>query len=212
MKNRRAITNYYLMLLPSIAFLLVFSVLPMVGIVIAFQKFTPGKGLFGSPWVGFDNILYMFQIPDSLQVLTNTVIIAVMKIIGNLIVPIIFALVLNETVNKAFKRTIQTIVYLPHFLSWVILSGIIMDLLSNKGFVNTLLGFISVQPIMFLSSNVWFRPVIIMTDIWKEFGFGTIIYLAALTGINPVLYEAAEIDGASRLKKQIGRASCRERV
>jgi putative aldouronate transport system permease protein len=191
------------MLLPGIIFLFIFSIVPMFGTVIAFQDYIPAKGIFGSEWVGLENFKYMFLLPDSKQIFINTVVIAVMKIVAGLIVPIIFALLLNEVRNIMFKRTIQTVVYLPHFLSWVILAGIMINLFTLDGFVNQLLLMLGLDQIMFLTSNFWFRPILVVSDVWKEFGFNTIIYLAALTGINTALYEAAAIDGANRFQQTL---------
>lgn len=202
MKQNKLNLIYHMMLLPGMILLLIFSIIPMFGIVIAFEKFIPAKGMFGSPWVGWDNFKYMFQIPDVKQIFINTVVIAVGKIIANLIVPLIFALLLNELRTVWFKRTVQTIVYLPHFLSWVILSSIfVTNFFSLDGIVNQMLGVLGIKPIFFMVSNTWFRPIIIGTDVWKEFGFGAIVYLAAITGINPELYESAVIDGASRFRR-----------
>jgi putative aldouronate transport system permease protein len=191
------------MLLPGMIFLAIFSFYPMLGAVIAFKKLLPTKGIWGSPWVGMDNILYMFQISDSKVVFYNTIFIAVMKIIANMIVPLCFALLLNEVRFRYLKRWVQTIVYLPHFISWVLLSVIMLNILALKGSVNQFLGLFGIEPIMFLGSNTWFPFVLIGSDVWKDFGFAAIIYLAALTAINPALYEAAEIDGASRWGKLI---------
>jgi len=193
--------HYHLMLLPGMILLAIFSFYPIIGSVIAFKKFLPAKGIWGSPWVGLDNILFMFQISDSKEILFNTLFIAIMKIIGGLIVPLSFALLLNEVRVRYVKRWVQTIVYLPHFMSWVLLSVILLNILSLKGIVNQFLGWIGFEPIMFLGSNTWFPVVLIGSDVWKDFGFGAIIYLAALTSINPALYEAAEIDGATRMQK-----------
>lgn len=192
------------MLLPGMVLLIIFHIVPMFGAIIAFQRFIPAKGILLSTWVGLDNIKFMFQIPDSMEVLSNTVEIAVVKIILGLIVPIIFTLLLNEVRVNWFKRSIQTIIYMPYFLSWVILGSIIISLLSTTGPINQALKLLGVkESIMFLASNVWFRPVLFITNTWKEFGFGTIIYLAALTNINPNLYEAAVVDGAGRFKQLI---------
>jgi putative aldouronate transport system permease protein len=128
-------------------------------------------------------------------------VIAVAKIVVGQFVPLAFALMLNEVRIRWFKRTVQTLVYLPHFLSWVILAGIIKNLLSLDGLVNQFLGHLGLDPVLFLGSNFWFRPILVSTDIWKEFGFSAIIYLAALTNVNPSLYEAAEIDGSTRMQK-----------
>lgn len=201
MRNARSSRAYHIMMLPAMLLLLVFSIAPMSGIVIAFEKFVPAKGIFRSKWVGLNNFKYMFNQPDSWQVLSNTVIIAVSKIVLNLVVPVIVALLLNEIRSRRFKRTVQTIVYLPHFLSWVILGGILTNVLSLDGIVNRLLQALGMQPVLFLASNATFRPVVIITDVWKEFGFGSVIYLAAITGINETLYEAAEMDGANRLQR-----------
>lgn len=193
--------HYHLMLLPGIVLLIIFHLIPMFGVVIAFQNFKIGKGIWNSDWIGLENFTYLFEIRDGGVILFNTVFIAVMKIIAHLIIPLLFALMLNEVRIMAVKRWVQTIVYLPHFISWVILAGIIADILSLKGILNQALGWFGIEPIMFLASNTWFPGIIVGTDIWKEFGFAAIIYLAALAGINPNLYEAAEIDGASRLQQ-----------
>ncbi|SFD48959.1 putative aldouronate transport system permease protein [Paenibacillus catalpae] len=198
MKNRTFILNYYLMLIPGLVLLILFSVVPMLGVAIAFQDFNSGLGLWRSEWVGLDNFNYMFQLSDSRVIFINTISLAVMKIIANLIVPLVFALLLNEVRKKAFKRFVQTVVYLPHFLSWVILAGILTDMFSYHGLVNQLFGAFGFEPVLFLASNTWFPAILVSSDVWKEFGFNTIIYLAALTGINSSLYEAAAIDGAGR--------------
>lgn len=191
--------HYHLMLLPGIVLLIIFHLIPMFGVVIAFQNFKIGRGIWHSDWIGFENFTYLFEIRDGRVIFFNTVFIAVMKMIAHLIVPLVFALMLNEVRLMAFKRWVQTIVYLPHFISWVILAGIVVDMLSLKGIVNQALSWFGIEPIMFLASNSWFPAIIVGSDIWKEFGFAAIVYLAALAGINPNLYEAAEMDGASRL-------------
>lgn len=197
-KGKNSQLMYHLMMLPGMLFLLVFSFVPMLGIVMAFQNYIPAKGILGSTWVGLANFKYMLEIPDSLQILMNTVIIASWKIVLGTIVPVVFALLLNEIRIKWAKRTIQTIVYLPNFLSWVVLAAVVVNLFDYHGPVNTFLATFGVKPILFMGSNHWFRQIIIGSDVWKGFGYGSIIYLAALTGIDPGLYEAAEIDGASR--------------
>lgn len=194
----------HVMLVPALIFIIVFSYIPMVGILMAFQKYIPTKGLLGSPFVGWKNFKFLLDYPDIGRIFFNTVYIAVMKILAGLVVPITIAILLNELRKEWVKRTFQTLVYLPHFLSWVLLSGIVIDVLSpSTGIVNHFLGLFGVKPIFFLGDNSWFPYVMVATDVWKEFGFGTIIYLAALTGINPVLYEAAEIDGAGRWKQTL---------
>lgn len=201
MRNTRSNRAYHLMMLPGMLLLLAFSIAPMSGIIIAFEKFVPAKGIFRSKWIGLENFRYMFQLPDSMQVFSNTLIIAVSKIVLNLIVPIVVALMLNEIHSRGFKRFVQTVIYLPHFLSWVILGGILSNVLSLDGIVNRFLQTLGMEPVLFLASNRTFRAVIIITDVWKEFGFGSVIYLAAITGIDGTLYEAASIDGAKRMQR-----------
>lgn len=203
-KNRLQELPLHLMLLPGVICSLIFSYVPMFGIVMAFQKFVPAKGIFRSKWIGFDNFKYVFMMPNFLSVLWNTVFIAVMKIIAGLVVPILFALLLNEVSKTLFKKSIQTIIYFPYFLSWVILGGILIDILSpSSGIVNSFLAMFGVKPIFFLGDEKWFPFTLVMTDTWKHFGYGTIVYLAALTGIDPSLYEAAMIDGANRWKQTL---------
>jgi len=192
----------HLMLLPGLIFILIFSYGQMVGIVIAFQKFIPNKGLFGSQWVGLRNFEYVANLPNTLQILWNTVFISFMKIVAGIIFPLTASLLLNELKNQFVKRSIQTIIYLPHFLSWVILGGILIDILSpSEGIVNRMLGVFGIQPIYFLGDNKWFPFTLVFSDVWKEFGFGTVVYLAAITGIDPTLYEAAIVDGAGRWRQ-----------
>ena len=198
---RSDVLAYNLMMLPGIAVLLIFSTAPLFGIVIAFQKFVPAKGILGSEWVGLYNFAYMLRIPDSFQVLKNTLILSVSKIVLNIVVSVLFALLLNEVRSKVFRRTVQTIVYLPHFLSWVILGSVFLNIFALDGLVNNVLETLGLERIMFTGSNVWFRPILIFTDVWKEFGYGAIIYLAALTSIDPTLYEAAAIDGANKYRQ-----------
>lgn len=194
----------HLMIIPGVILVFLFAYVPMIGIVMAFQKFIPNRGLFGSEWVGFTNFIYMINMPDIYDVVKNTLFIALFKIILGQIVAIITALLLNEMRNKLAVRSIQTMIYMPHFLSWVILGGVLVDVLStNGGIVNQFLGLFGSEPIFFLGSNSWFPITLIVSDVWKEFGFATIIYLAALTSINPSLYEAAYIDGANRWKQTL---------
>ncbi|TLS51823.1 sugar ABC transporter permease [Paenibacillus antri] len=201
MRNQTFIRNYHIMLMPGILLLIAFSVIPMFGIVIAFQDFQPTRGIFRSEWIGWENFEYMFALPDSRSIFVNTMVIASLKIVFGMAAPFLFALLLHEVVSTKFKRIVQTIVYLPHFMSWVILSGILINLLSLEGVVNQVVQFFGGDPILFLQSNVWFRVVLVASDVWKEFGFNTIIYIAALTSINTNLYEAAAIDGASRFQR-----------
>jgi putative aldouronate transport system permease protein len=202
LKRFRKEWSLHVLVLPGVIAAFIFSYIPMAGITIAFQKFIPTKGIFHSPGVGWDNFSYMFQYPDIQRIMYNTLFIAIMKVIAGLIVPITISILLNEVRKEGFKRTVQTMIYLPHFLSWVLLGGILIDLLSpSSGLVNQLLGWFGIQPIFFLGSNEWFPYTLVISDVWKEFGFSTIVYLAALTSINPALYEAAQIDGATRWKQ-----------
>lgn len=200
-KFRAESFHYYLMLLPGMALLVIFHFFPLLGSVMAFQKFIPARGFFRSQWIGLENFIYMFKIPDAVEVFSNTLIIAVSKLVLLLVVSVIFAILLNELRIRFLKSAVQTIVYLPHFLSWVILASILRNFFSLDGIVNRFLGVFGLEPIYFLGSNQWFRPLLIGSEIWKEFGFNAVIFLAALTAISPVLYEAAEMDGASRLQK-----------
>lgn len=193
--------HYWIMLIPALAWMLLFNIVPMFGITMAFQDFNPGKGIFGSDFIGLDNFKYMFELDDTREILFNTLVIALGKIIGNLVVPVTFALLLNEVKNLLFKRSIQTIVYLPHFLSWVVLGGIILDIFSYGGPINNLLEALGFGGVAFFQRDDLFRQLVIGSDIWKEFGFNAVVYLAAMTGISPALYEAAAIDGASRWQR-----------
>ncbi|GMK47777.1 protein lplB [Paenibacillus glycanilyticus] len=194
-----------LMILPGFLFVILFSYVPMAGIIIAFQRFIPAKRLFGDQqWVGLKNFKYVMSLPNFDNILWNTFYIASLKVILGLVVPIVIALLLNEMKHVLLKRSIQTAIYLPHFLSWVVLGGIFIDILSpTNGLINTLINKLGFDSIFFLGDNKWFPYTMILTDTWKDFGYGTIIYLAALTGINPNLYEAAQMDGANRWKQTI---------
>ncbi len=192
----------HILVWPALLVVLIFHYLPMFGIVMAFQKFVPAKGFLESKWIGLDNFKYIFTMPNIWNIMFNTVFIAVMKIVAGLVVPVFFALLLNEVRRNAFKRTLQTIIYFPHFLSWVILGGILIDVLSpSNGIANDLLKFFGMEPIYFLGNPKWFPYTLVLTNTWKEFGYSTIVYLAALTSIDPTLYEAAVVDGAGRLKQ-----------
>ena len=203
-KKERTKTRFYknnwqlhFMLLPAVIFVLIFCYVPMYGIVIAFQNFVLIKGLFGQQqWVGLAHFKYAFNIPDVFRIVKNTMLIAVGKIVLNLAVPIFFAILLNEVRNKLFKGIFQTLVYLPYFLSWVLLGGILIDILSLSGLVNNFVKILGAEPVYFLGEPKTFPWTVILTDVWKNFGYGTIVYIAAITNINPELYEVAQIDGA----------------
>lgn len=202
LKKMRRAWLLYLMLIPSIVLVFIFSYIPLYGIVIAFEKYNP-RMLFDSPWIGLENFRYVFELPGFLRTIWNTFYIASLKVILGIIIPVVFSLMLNEVRNTAFRRIFQTLVYLPHFISWVIMAGILIDLLSLDGIVNQILGLFGISPILFLGNNSTFPGTLIVSDVWKSFGYGTIIYMAALTGIDPTLYEAAMMDGANRWKQTI---------
>ncbi|GIO68526.1 ABC transporter permease subunit [Paenibacillus sp. FSL M7-1455] len=193
----------HIMLLPGVIVTLIYAYGPMAGLVMAFQQFEPLSGFFHSKFVGFDNFKYVFNMPDFKQVLWNTVLIAVIKMVLFLLVPLILALLLNEVTKRWFSRFIQSAVFLPFFLSWTVLGGVIIELFSLSGPVNGLLAAMGLKPIMFMLDNEWFRGIVIGSDVWKGMGYNMIVMLAAITGINATLYEAAEVDGAGRWKQMI---------
>ena len=193
----------HLMILPGMIILAIFVFAPLVGSMMAFENYVPAKGLLGSKWVGLENFKFIFSLPDSRQVFLNTLIIAFAKLVLNIIVPVTFAVLLNEIRARFFKKTFQTIVYLPHFLSWVVLATVITNMFSLEGPFNAVIQAVGGSPIQFLADNHWFRKVMVGTEVWKEFGYNSVVYLAALTSIDPGLYEAASIDGANRWKQTI---------
>lgn len=191
----------YAMLAPGVILLAIFHYYPMYGVVIAFQKFNPGLGFVKSPWVGLDNFRYVMGKPDFWNILRNSFVISVGKIVTNQFSAVTLALLLNEVRWLFFKRSLQTIVYLPHFLSWIVLGGILLDILATNGLVSKLFFYFGVEPPMFLGDNRYFVPTLVVTNLWKEVGWSTIIYLAALSNVDPQLHEAAAIDGASRWQR-----------
>lgn len=197
----------HVMLLPAIILLIIFAYLPMVGIVISFQDFVPSggmKGFFTSRWVGFDNFKYVFGMKDFQQVLVNTLVIAVLKIVAGIAVPLVLALMLNEVKNRAFKKATQTIVYVPYFLSWVVLGGILVDILSpTSGIVNTLITALGHEPVYFLGDPNTIRGTLVVSEVWKGCGYNMVIFLAALTAIDQSQYEAAKVDGAGYFKQML---------
>lgn len=194
----------HLMLLPPVIIVFIYSYIPMTGIVMAFENYKPARGIFNSKWIGLENFQYIVNMPNFGNVLYNTVFIASMKIVMSIVIPLIFSLLLNEVNKNGIKRSIQSIVYIPHFFSWVIMAGISIDILSpSTGIINAIIKNLGFQPVFFLGDNHWFPFVLVTLESWKEFGFGTIIYMAALTGVDPSLYEAAVVDGANRWKQTI---------
>lgn len=191
----------YIMLLPGIIYYVIFKILPIFGLGIVFMDYLPPLGFGGSPWVGLKNITKLIHDPEFFRLFRNTFALAIMNLVFYFPIPIILSILLNEVGHFGFKRTIQSFVYLPHFLSWTVLVGIFFVFLAPKGMVNQFLMSLGATPINFLAEPGWFRPLIVIEIIWKEAGWGTIIYLAALSGVDEQLYEAAVIDGANRFQR-----------
>lgn len=199
-RNRKQLTHH-LMMMPGMFFLLLFSYIPMVGIVMAFQDFIPAKGIMGSEFVGLKHFKYMFQLPDIFKIIRNTLVISIGKILLGTFMAIAFSILLNEIRKKFLKKTVQTIVYLPHFLSWVVLASVVVNMFNLDGSVNQIVTQLGFDKINFLGNSKIFPGLIIGTDVWKEFGYSSVIYLAAITAIDPGLHEAASIDGATWWKR-----------
>lgn len=194
----------YCMILPGIMFFFLFKYVPILGSVIAFQDYNVYKGILGSPFVGFKHFETLFTYPEFLKILQNTVFISIYQLAFGFPAPIILALLLNEVRKMWFKRSVQTIVYLPHFLSWVIVGGLVINVLSpNYGIINEILEFLGMERIFFMQQPEFFRSIVVASGIWKEVGWNAIIYLAALASINTEMYEAADVDGAGRFRKMI---------
>jgi putative aldouronate transport system permease protein len=196
LKRLTAYKYHYLLLLPGLLYFLVYKYLPMAGIVIAFEDFKVSKGMFDSGWAGLKWFHLLFESPDFWKAFRNTLIISLYKLIFGFPAPVLLALMINEVLSSKVKRVIQTIVYFPHFLSWVILGGIMFALLTPQ---TGLLGLFGLDQSPFMNEHM-FRSTLVLSSMWKETGWGTVIYLAAMAGINPELYEAARIDGANRFK------------
>jgi putative aldouronate transport system permease protein len=200
--RRRTLARYrdlYLMILPVLAYYLLFHYKPMYGALIAFKDFSPARGILGSPWAGFKHFQDFFSSFYFWRVLRNTLVISLSTLVFAFPAPIALALLLNELRSRAFSRTVQSITYMPHFVSLVVFCGLIREFTMDTGVVNQVLALAGWKPVTMLSQPQLFVPVYVVSDIWKEVGWGSIIYLAALAAIDPQLYEAARIDGASRL-------------
>lgn len=192
----------FLLLLPAVIYFIVFHYAPMYGILIAFEDFLPRSGILGSEWVGLQNFSKMFSGLYFWLVFRNTLVISFLKLIVGFPMPIILALLLNEVSCQWFKKSVQTITYLPHFIGWVVLAGIVQQVLSpSTGAVNYVIKALGGTPIFFMGSTRWFRPVVVLSSIWRNCGWDSIIYLAAVSGIDPTMYEAANLDGATRFQK-----------
>nr|WP_186381880.1 ABC transporter permease subunit [Paenibacillus terrae] len=207
-ENRRTWTrvkrNYelYLFLLPIIIIYLVFKYYPMYGVQIAFKDFSPSRGIWGSEWVGFKHFIEFFDSYNFWTIIVNTLTLSFLSLVFSFPVPIIIAIMLNQMLGKNYKKFIQTVIYAPHFISTVVLVGMLNVFLSpNSGLVNHIITLFGGEPRLFMADEGWFRPLYILSGIWQETGFSTIIYLAALAGVNPELHEAAIMDGASKWKR-----------
>ncbi|SDN93072.1 putative aldouronate transport system permease protein [Paenibacillus sp. yr247] len=192
----------YSMIVPGLLFFIIFIYIPLCGSIIAFQDYNIFNGVFHSKFVGLKHFENLFAYPEFYRVLKNTLIISLYQLVLGFPAPIILALLLNEVSKMLFKRIIQTVLYLPHFLSWVIVGGLFINLLSPRvGMINEMIKYFGGEPIFFVQEPGYFRSIIVSSGIWKEVGWGTIIYLAALAGINPELYESAEMDGAGKFRQ-----------
>jgi len=193
----------YLMLLPTVLYYLIWGYGPMYGIIIAFKQFTPRKGIMGSPWVGFKYFQEFFTSPFVFRLIRNTVMINFWNLVFAFPLPIILALLLNEVRSNFYKRTVQTITYMPYFVSLVVVCGMIVDFTASDGVVGELIRIVGGTPKNLLAEPKYFRSIYVVSELWQRLGWDSIIFLAALTGINPELYEAARIDGAGKFKQTI---------
>ncbi|WP_445661504.1 ABC transporter permease [Bacillus sp. FSL K6-3431] len=192
----------YMMILPGLLYFFIYKYIPMYGLVISFQDYKPYKGILGSEWVGFEHFHRLFTEPAFWMIFKNTIILFGLNILIFFPIPIILALMLNEVRLRAFQRTVQTLIYIPHFMSWVIIVSISYVLLTmDGGLVNGVLETFGFQKVNFLLNEGWFRPMYIIQVIWREAGWGTIIYLAAIAAVDPSMYEAARMDGANRIQQ-----------
>ncbi|MCM2676286.1 sugar ABC transporter permease [Shouchella plakortidis] len=202
MKNIKKNKLIYLMIAPGIIYFLIYKYFPMYGLIIAFQDYKPYLGISGSEWVGFQHFQRLFQDPDFWMIFKNTIVLFILQLVIAFPIPIILALMLNEVRSNLYKRSVQTLIYIPHFMSWVVIVSISYVMLTlDGGIINSILRVMGFGQINFLLSEEWFRPMYILQIIWRESGWGTIIFLAAIAGVDPQLYEAAKIDGASRLRQ-----------
>ncbi|MDF2650800.1 MAG: binding-protein-dependent transport system inner rane component [Paenibacillus sp.] len=191
----------YLMAIPGLIFLIVFKYIPLVGSLIAFKNYSVFKGFIDSPWIGFKNFETLFHYPDFFRVFSNTLVLGFLRVVIVFPVPVILALMINEIRKSSLKKGIQTALYIPHFLSWVIVSGIVFDVFSLSGLFNIVLGWFNHDPVLVMQDSAYFRTVYVLSSIWKDAGWGTVVYMAAISAIDPQLYESAMIDGASRFKQ-----------
>lgn len=197
-KTLRADWMLYLFLIPGVAYFIIFKYLPMYGIIIAFQDYSPFRGISGSEFVGLKHFIRFFTDDEFATVFRNTLLISLYKLVFGFPVPILLALMLNEVRIGWFKKTTQTLFYIPHFFSWVIFGGIVIQVLSSTGIVNSVLHRFGMEPVLFFEHKEYFRSIVVISDIVKESGWASIVYLAAIAGVDPALYEAARMDGAKK--------------
>lgn len=200
-QNMRKYWPYYVMVLPGVIFFLAFKYIPMLGSVIAFQDYSVFKGILDSDWVGLKHFKTLITYSDFRRIFTNTLVLGLCKTILIFPIPVILSLMLNEVNNLKLKKTIQTAVYIPYFLSWVIVGGLVFDIFGVGGLFNNIRNFFGMDTVLVMQKEVWFRPIYIVSSIWKDAGWGTVVYLAAISGIDLSLYESASIDGASRFAR-----------
>ncbi len=206
--NKRSLLKYislnkymYILLIPAIIYYIIFHYIPLGGLVIAFQDFNIFKGVFGSEFVGLEHFVRLFNTSDFYKIFRNTLILGIYKVVFIFPVPIIIALLLNEIRSTFFKRVVQTSIYMPHFFSWVIVGGLAIQFLDpTRGVINEIIKYFGYESIHFMAEPEYFRGIVVLTSIWKEAGWGTIVYLAAISSVDPTLYEAAKVDGASRFR------------
>jgi putative aldouronate transport system permease protein len=193
----------YLLIFPALAFIVLYRYVPMWGVTIAFKDFKAPLGILGSPWAGLKHFRNMFGSAQFIRVMRNTIVISGLKLLIAFPMPIVFAILLNEIRRIRVKRVVQTISYLPHFMSWVVVGGIVREMLNLRGPINTVVELLGGTPELWLTNETLFVPILLGSAVWRGVGWGSIIYLSAITGIDPQLYEAAEIDGASRVQRMI---------
>lgn len=201
LKNIKKYWPYYVMVLPGVIYMIIFKYVPMLGSVIAFQDYSVYEGITGSKWVGFKNFVNLFAYPDFMKIFKNTLILGAYKIIFVFPIPIFLALMMNEVRHEKLKKAIQTAVYIPYFLSWIIVAELVFDFLGINGIFNQIRNLFGQQSILVMQQSRYFRIVYVISSIWKEAGWGTVVYIAAISGIDQSLYEAAQIDGASRWQR-----------
>lgn len=193
----------YLMVLPGVLFFVIFRYIPLAGLIISFQDYSIFKGVFGSPWAGMKHFEALFGYEEFWRVFRNTALIGFYMILFTFPAPIVLALLINELRHLIYKRVVQTVFYIPHFFSWVIIAGLTFDLLSNQGLINNVRGFFGLEPVLYMQKEGYFRTIVILTQIWRDSGWGTIVLLAAISSINPEIYESAMMDGAGRFRRII---------